>query len=103
MNDGVFDLGQEEIEMHIRKGEIKMGTTIKRIGRTAIRVIANDDLSVNHEGISRNDAEMDKRAIAAVQSAINKARVCKKPVARYDVVTKRALVEYADGRIDYVD
>lgn len=78
-------------------------SSIKRIGNVAIKVITNEDLSLHDEVISCHDAEMDKRAIAAVQSAINKAMICKKPVARYDVAAKRALIEYADGRIRYVD
>ena len=68
-----------------------------------IKVISGDDLSLYYEAISSNDVEMDKRAVAAVQSAIDKAKMCKKPVARYDVATKRAFVEYADGKIQYVD
>jgi hypothetical protein len=46
---------------------------------------------------------MDGRAEAAVQSAIDGARICQKPIAGYDVATKRAFVEYADGSIQYVD
>ena len=67
------------------------------------RGISGDDLSLQREAISSNDVEMDRRAVAAVQSAIDKAKICQKPVARYDVATKRAFVEYADGRIQYVD
>lgn len=46
---------------------------------------------------------MDSRATAAVRSAIDKAKVCKKPVAKYDPVTKKAYVEYADGVKKYVN
>lgn len=46
---------------------------------------------------------MDSRAIAAVRAALDRAKVCKKPVAKYDVVTKRAYVEYADGEKKYVN
>ena len=80
-----------------------MHDNIKRIGNMTIKVISGDDLSLYYEAISSNDVEMDKRAVAAVQSAIDKAKMCKKPVARYDVATKRAFVEYADGKIQYVD
>ena len=52
--------------------------------------------------ISENDAEMDIRAKEAVRSAINKAVICKKPVAKYDRVTKKAYIETADGDRKYV-
>ena len=48
--------------------------------------------------ISDSDAEMDARAKEAVRAAVSKAEVCKKPIAKYDVVTKKAYVEYPDGR-----
>lgn len=48
--------------------------------------------------ISKNDAEMDARAIQAVKAAISKAEFCKKPIAKFDVKTKTAYVEYPDGR-----
>lgn len=54
------------------------------------------------DGISESDAEMDVRAREAVRSAINKAVVCKKPVAKYDKVNKRAYIETADGVKKYV-
>lgn len=46
---------------------------------------------------------MDRRVLAAVWGAIDKAKVCNKPVGKYDVKSKRAFVEYADGTIQYVD
>ena len=48
--------------------------------------------------ISDSDAEMDARAVEAVRAAVSRAEVCKKPIAKYDVVTKKAYVEYPDGR-----
>lgn len=53
--------------------------------------------------ISESDAEMDRRAVAAVNAAIEKAKVCGKPVARYDKDTMRAYLEYPDGRREYVE
>ena len=43
------------------------------------------------------DKDMDRRAEAAVKAAIEKAKVCGKPVARYDLNTKKAYIEYPDG------
>ncbi|MGN0711101.1 MAG: hypothetical protein ACI4LO_04995 [Anaerovoracaceae bacterium] len=48
--------------------------------------------------ISENDAEMDERAIQAVKAALHKAEFCKKPIAKFDVETRTAYVEYPDGR-----
>ena len=53
--------------------------------------------------ISNNDKEMDARAVEAVKMAVSKAKFCQKPVAKYDIQTKRAYVEYADGKRKYID
>lgn len=53
--------------------------------------------------LSSSDIEMDARARQAVKAAIEKAEFCKKPVARYDVETKRAYIEYANGARKYVE
>ena len=52
--------------------------------------------------ITKTEAEMDYRAKEAVRSALNKAKVCKKPVAKYDMEKKRAYIETADGEREYV-
>lgn len=46
---------------------------------------------------------MDIRASEAVKVAIRKAKICKKPIAKYDVVKKKAYIEYANGEIKYVE
>ena len=38
--------------------------------------------------LTANDIEMDTRAEKAVQSALQKAKICNKPVARYDTTSK---------------
>ncbi len=53
--------------------------------------------------ISVRDAEMDARATQAVKAAVAKAQFCKKPIAKYDLLTKRAYVEYANGERRYVN
>lgn len=45
---------------------------------------------------------MDKRAAYAVKAAIKKAKVCKKPIAKYDAVQKKAYIEYANGTKKYL-
>ena len=38
-----------------------------------------------------------------VKAAINKAKICKKPIAGYDNEKKQAYVEYANGERKYVN
>ena len=53
--------------------------------------------------ITEHDAEMDVRATQAVKAALTKAKVCNKPIAKYDFDAKRAYVEYANGERKYVN
>lgn len=61
---------------------------------------------VSHEEekniLTVSDREMDERAVEAVKAAINKAKICKKPIAGYDKEKKQAYVEYANGERKYV-
>ena len=76
-----------------------MSTVELRSGRK-IKVVT----AVEQQGvISNRDAEMDARAVQAVKAAVKKAEFCKKPVAKYDKVAKKAYVQYADGVRKYVD
>lgn len=52
--------------------------------------------------LTPNEIEMDIRALEAVKAAILKAEICKKPVTKYDMVSKRAYLQYPDGRKEYV-
>lgn len=61
----------------------------------SVRIVDSSD---RRSFITENDAEMDKRAVQAVKAAISKAKICKKPVAKYDPKTKTAYIEYPDGR-----
>ena len=53
--------------------------------------------------ISESHAEMDYRAQEDVKAALHRAKVCKKPIARYDMDTKRAYIEYPNGERKYYD
>ena len=59
-------------------------------------------VSQKEKHISKEDADMDERMIQAVRSAKKKAAVCKKPIAKYDMKTKRAYLEYPSGAKRYV-
>ena len=73
--------------------------TIKLNGNRSVTVVSADS---SHSVISNADAEMDASAKEAVKSAINRARTCKKPIARYDKVSRRAYIETSDGKKTYV-
>ncbi len=53
--------------------------------------------------LSETDIEMDYRAREAVKAAINRAEICKKPIARYDAVNKKAYLQTADNKKIYVE
>ncbi len=74
-----------------------------RIGNMEVKIVAKDDEASVREIIGERDAEMDRRATAAVNSAIQKAKVCQKPIGKYDAKSGRAYMEYADGRKEYVN
>lgn len=52
--------------------------------------------------LTPSDIEMDIRALEAFKAAILKAEICKKPVAKYDMESKRAYLQYPDGIKEYV-
>ena len=47
--------------------------------------------------ITDNDREMDRRAKAAVKNAIEKAKICGKPITVYDKKSGQVAIIYADG------
>lgn len=78
-----------------------MNVNVKRDGKTyVVKVVSPEEQS---RVLSNSDMEMDARARQAVKVAIEKVEFCKKPVARYDIETKRAYVEYANGERKYVE
>ncbi len=76
-----------------------MSKTIKIVGNRTVTVISSDSSS---ECISENDKEMDARAVAAVKFAIKRARICKKPIAKYDAEMKKAYIITENGKKTYV-
>lgn len=72
-----------------------------RVGKKhSVKVVSSSN---QNEFISQTDIEMDKRATQAVKTAVEKARFCKKPIAKYDSITKKAYIEYANGEKLYVE
>lgn len=83
--------------MTIRKGD--MMSMISKKQSSSIKVI---NVSKRDEYISRQDHEMDLRAIEAVKAAVDKAKICNKPIAKYDRKTQKVYIEYASGEKKYV-
>ena len=69
-------------------------TTVNTKSGKIINVVSREEES---KMLTLSDQEMDARAVEAVKAAINKARVCKKPIAGYDKENKKAYIEYANG------
>ena len=76
-----------------------MDKTIKIKDGYHIKVVSAGNLEAS---VSEGDAEMDIRVKEAVKAAINRAQICKKPIARYDKINQRAYIETADGEKKYV-
>ena len=73
---------------------------VKKTQNHSIKVISSQN---QNEYISLADKEMDKRATEAVKSAVAKAEIWKKPVAKYDIKTRKVYVKYANGKKKYVE
>lgn len=73
-------------------------TTVSTKSGKIINVVSREEES---KTLTLSDREMDARAVEAVKAAINKAKVCKKPIAGYDKENKKAYIEYANGEIKY--
>ncbi len=76
-----------------------MSRSIKINGNQLVTIVTADS---SESAITPTDVEMDVRAKEAVKSAINRAKTCKKPIARYDRVNRKAYIETANGEKIYV-
>ena len=74
-----------------------MSDIAKRIGKYKVNVV----MAESKDNLTPEDRDMDTRVRAAVNSAIHKAKVCQKPIAKYDQRKKKAYVEYPDGAKEY--
>lgn len=75
-------------------------TTINTKSGKVIKVVSREE---EKNTLTASDNEMDERAVEAVKAAINKAKICKKPIAGYDKEKKAAYVEYANGERKYAE
>lgn len=72
--------------------------TIKK-GNRIVKIVPEQDVQTV---VTPDDAEMDKRVKAAVKSELDRATICKKPIAKYDRDSKRAYIRLPDGKKKYV-
>lgn len=70
------------------------------INGMSVKIIDNSEKQAT---LSQEDKDMDIRAREAVKAALKKAKICRKPIARYDIEAKRAYIEDADGNRRYVE
>ena len=75
-------------------------TTVNTKDGKVIKVVSHEE---EKNTLTLSDTVMDERAVEAVKAAINKAKVCKKPIAGYDKEKKRAYIEYANGERKYAE
>ena len=73
--------------------------TVKFKNGIKVKVVPPEDVD---SVLTPADKEMDNRAKAAVEAAIHKAKVCHKPIGRYDFEKKQAYLEMPDGERIYV-
>ena len=73
-------------------------TTVSTKSGRVIKVVSKEE---EKSMLTVSDNEMDERAVEAVKAAINKAKICKKPIAGYDKEKKLAYIEYANGERKY--
>lgn len=84
----------------IERKRNNMEKNVVMIGNMKVKVVSPEN--IGEENLDIEDQDMDKRAVAAVKSAINKAKVCNKPIAKYDARRKQAYVLMPDGEKKYV-
>ena len=75
-------------------------TTVSTKSGKVVKVVSCEE---EKNTLTISDNEMDERAVEAVKAAINKAKICKKPIAGYDKEKKAAYVEYANGERKYAE
>ena len=75
-------------------------TTVSTKSGRVIKVVSKEE---EKNILTVSDNEMDERAVEAVKAAINKAKICKKPIAGYDNEKEQAYVEYANGERKYIN
>lgn len=88
--------------MTIKEKEVVIGSSKKR----KIKIVTGSTKAsslVDSKLISQSDVLMDIRARETTKAAINRAKICNKPIAKYDASKKKAYIEQPDGGRSYLD
>ena len=75
-------------------------TTISLENGKTVKVVSSSDINST---LTPEDIDMDNRAKEAVRVAIERTTFLNKPIGKYDLLTKRAYLEYPNGDKKYVD
>ncbi len=78
-----------------------MDKDVIKVGNMKVHVITDENRGCDN--LSEEELDMDKRAKAAVNAAIQRAKVCNKPIAKYDARKKKAYLLYPNGEKQYVN
>lgn len=74
---------------------------VKKVGKYQVKVYKASN--GNYIYLNKNDRELDKRALEAVETAIKVAENQNKPVAKYDPELKKAYLLDSNGNKQYVE
>ena len=77
-----------------------MNKTVLLSDKRSVTVVSPENVNAI---LSETDIEMDYRAREAVKAAINRAEICKKPIAKYDSVNRKAYLQNAESKKIYVE
>lgn len=77
-----------------------MNKTVLLSDKRSVTVVSPENVNAI---LSETDIEMDYRAREAVKAAINRAEICKKPIAKYDSVNRKAYLQNTDSKKIYVE
>lgn len=77
-----------------------MNKTVLLNDKRSVTVVSPENVNAV---LSETDIEMDYRAREAVKAVINRAEICKKPIAKYDSTNKKAYLQTADSKKIYVE
>lgn len=77
-----------------------MNKTVLLNNKRLVTVVSPENVNAV---LSETDIEMDYRAREAVKAAINRAKICKKPIAKYDSANKKAYLQIADSKKIYIE
>jgi hypothetical protein len=76
---------------------------VRKVNGKTVKIFSSSDKAklIKVKALSASDLVMDSRASCAIKAAVEKAKVCNKPIARYDIDSHKAYMELANGERKY--